>query len=384
MDRRPSEFELAIDGSVLRQPVARWIALAGMIALLALSTLQLLPLADYGRPIAGVVVGALGIGLVLCVVPVLIIRYLDRREPEPWFMVVAAFLWGGVVAAALTSFISERAGGLTTSSFGQVLAEPLIAESVKGLGLAAILVLLRDELNGVRDGFVYGALIGLGYTWFAAAGGIGDTFARTGDPNWVFEFLTRFPLLGLTGETLFTAVLGTAIGFAVQQTDRMRAAGWVAGGFVAAVVAHALYAWLSPYLISVIAGAFGVSVGDRAAVLDTLATQPAWIAWVGVLVASLVLGAPFIVGIVLGLRYAGQQEHRMLLDRLADEPEDVITAQERARLEVTADPPPGAGRRIAQLQNELATRKEWLALQALDPEHDRHVEAYRSELRALR
>ena len=41
-------------------------------------------------------------GLVISVVPVLVLRWIDRREPEPWFMVLSAFLWGGVVAAAVT------------------------------------------------------------------------------------------------------------------------------------------------------------------------------------------------------------------------------------------------------------------------------------------
>ncbi len=384
MDRRPSEFELAVDGSVLRQPVARWIALAGLIALLALSLLQLLPLADYGRPVAGVVAGALGIGLIICVIPVLVVRWIDRREPEPWFMVVSAFLWGGVVAAALTSFVTGAVGGVSTTGLGQLLAEPIVAETAKGLGLLAILLLLRDEFNGIRDGFVYGALIGLGYTWFSTAQAVGDTFARTSDANWVFEFVTHFPLLGLSGDTLFTAVLGTAVGVAVQQHDRLRAAAWVVGGYVLAVIAHVLWVWLSPFIISFIASAFGVTVSDRTSVLQDLSAQPAWIGWVAVAIASIIIGAPFFVAVYLGLRYGARQEHRMLQDRLADEPDDIITAAERERLEKTAEPPRGAARRIAQLQNELATRKAWLALRALDVEEDRHVAAYREELRALR
>lgn len=384
MDRRPSEFELAIDGSVLRQPIARWIAIAGMIALLVLSLLQLLPLEDYGRPIAGVVAGALGIGLVISIVPVLVLRWLDRREPEPWFMVVAAFLWGGVVAAALTSFITARAGGVTTSGLGQLLAEPIVAETAKGLGLLAILLLLRDEFNGFRDGFVYGALIGLGYTWYSTAQAVGDSFARTGDPNWLYEFVTHYPLLGLSGDTLFAAVLGTAVGVAVQQHDRFRAAAWIIGGYVLAVVAHILWGWAGPWLVLGIARLLGGRVSDRSNVFVDLATQPAWIGWAAVAVASVVVCAVFYVLIAAALRSGSRAEHRMLLDRLADEPEDIVTPAERDRLEATADPPRGAGRRIAQLQNELATRKAWLALHALDLDGDRHLEAYRDEIRALR
>lgn len=381
---RPSEFELAIDGSVLRQPLARWIAVTGMIVILVLSLLQLLPLADYGRPVSAVVAGALGIGLVVSVIPVLVIRWIDRREPEPWFMVIAAFLWGGVVAAALTSFVTDRVGGVATTSLGVLFTEPVLAETVKGLGLLAILLLLRDEFNGIRDGFVYGALIGLGYTWYSTAQAVGDTFARTGDANWLFEFLTHYPLLGLSGDTLFAAVLGTAVGIGMQQHDRLKAALWIAGGYLAAVLAHVLWAWLSPLIVSAIAGGLGVPVSDRTNVLETLALQPAWIGWVAVAVAAIVIGAPFFVAIYLGLRFAARQEHRMLLDRLADEADDIVTAAERERLEATAEPPRGAARRVSRLQNELATRKAWLARRALDPDTDRHVEAYREELRSLR
>ncbi len=207
-------------------------------------------------------------------IPVLLIRWIDRREPEPWFMVVAAFLWGGVVAAALTSFVTDRVAGVSTTSLAALFAEPVLAETAKGLGLLAILLLLRDEFNGIRDGFVYGALIGLGYTWYATAQAVGDTFARTGDANWLFEFATRFPLLGLSGDTLFAAVLGTAVGVAMQQHDRLRAAVWIAGGYLAAVLAHVLWAWLSPLIISFIATSAGVEVSDRTNVLQELATAP--------------------------------------------------------------------------------------------------------------
>ncbi len=62
-----------------------------------------------------------------------------------------------------------------------------------------------------------------------------------------------------------------------------------------------------------------------------------------------------------------RREHRMLVDRLADEPEDIITVAERERLETSAEPPRGTARRVARLQNELATTEEaWPALRALD------------------
>lgn len=384
MTRRPSELELAIDGSVLRRPLARWLAIAAMAVVLVLALLQLLPLGEYGRPVAGVVAAALGIGAVICTVPVLVIRFLDRREPEPWFMVLIAVLWGGVVAAGLSAFVGQQLAGASASGPGPLFVEPVVAETAKALALLAILALLRDEFNGVRDGFVYGALIGVGATWFSAAAAIGDAYARTGDPNWAFQLLTNYPLLGLTGHTLFGALLGISVGIGMAQHDRLRAALWIGCGYLAAVAAHVMWAWASPSLIQTAAGWLGVPVSDRSSALVELATQPPWLGWLAVLFATVVTALPFSVLLLIALRWSSLHEHRMLLDRLADEDDDIITPLERDRLERSASPPWGRAGRIAQLQNELATRKDWLALRARDIEGDRHVSAYRDELRELR
>ncbi len=195
-DRRPTEFELAIDGSVLRQPVARWIAVAGMLVIIVLSLLQLLLLADYGRPIAAVVVGALGIGLVISAIP----RARDPLDRPPR---ARALVHGG--RRIPLGRRGRRGPHLVPSPSGSAASPPRRSPSCspspssrrrQGLGLLAILLLLRDEFNGIRDGFVYGALIGLGYTWYATAQSVGDTFARTGDANWLYEFLTHYPCSG--------------------------------------------------------------------------------------------------------------------------------------------------------------------------------------------
>ena len=45
-----------------------------------------------------------------------------------------------------------------------VLVAPLVEESLKGLAVLLIMWLLRAEFDDVRDGIVYGALVGLGFS----------------------------------------------------------------------------------------------------------------------------------------------------------------------------------------------------------------------------
>jgi RsiW-degrading membrane proteinase PrsW (M82 family) len=101
---------------------------------------------------------------------VLLIYYLDLYEREPVSVAIAAFLWGAFAATAL----ALDAGGwdvvlanLTTPGFalrwGPTLTAPVIEEFLKGAGLVLLYLIVRDEVDDMMDGFVYGALCGLGF-----------------------------------------------------------------------------------------------------------------------------------------------------------------------------------------------------------------------------
>jgi RsiW-degrading membrane proteinase PrsW (M82 family) len=49
------------------------------------------------------------------------------------------------------------------------ISRPITEELARGLGVIVIFWLLRAEHNGVRDGIVYGALVGAGFNWFETA-----------------------------------------------------------------------------------------------------------------------------------------------------------------------------------------------------------------------
>ena len=110
--------------------------------------------------------------------------------------------------------MSEKVlGGL----LGGILAAPFIEEAAKGLGLLALVLLLRDEFDGPRDGFIYGALVGLGFTWLESSVYIARSFGESGTVAWGFQLGSRYVLAGLNGHAIYTGIFGLFLGFALIQ-----------------------------------------------------------------------------------------------------------------------------------------------------------------------
>ena len=128
------------------------------------------------------------------------------------------------------------------------LTAPFVEEILKGLGVVLIVLIARDEVDDVMDGFVYGALCGLGFAvvedvfYFVAVFG--------GDVGGVLEgFFVRVIASGLYSHVLYTGLVGMAVGTLITRRDgrsrreRLGPAALLAG---AAVLGHFL--WNSPIL----------------------------------------------------------------------------------------------------------------------------------------
>jgi hypothetical protein len=97
-------------GSPLRRPVACVRICAGLLALLFFAFLAHLGTISSMRPEATpVFLRALALSTLLSIPAVLLLWFLDRREREKRFLLVAAFLWGGLIATAL--MIGALVGG---------------------------------------------------------------------------------------------------------------------------------------------------------------------------------------------------------------------------------------------------------------------------------
>src|SRR5262249_22146744 len=103
--------------------------------------------------------------------PLCILIYrLHLFERGPIHPGIGAFLWGALAATALAldaagwdQLVARVLGQDVATRWGPALTAPLIEEVLTGLGVVMIYLIARDEVDDVMDGFVYGALCGLGF-----------------------------------------------------------------------------------------------------------------------------------------------------------------------------------------------------------------------------
>jgi protease PrsW len=265
----------------------------------------------------------------LYIVPVvLVVLWLDLYEPEPPSLMLGAFLWGALVAIPFSGVnngiwgvvVSQLGGAEFAAYWSPALTAPLVEEVYKYLGVAVIFLIARSEIDDLMDGFVYGALVGLGFAVVEDVGYFMTVFG--GDIGGVIlGFLVRTVAAGLYGHVLFTGLAG--IGFAYFVTHHAdRPLGrrlLVAGGLLAlAIGAH--FFWNAPWL------------------------WPQDDDLLGFLAAMTVKGMPFFICLFLLLRLARAREHAALVEALHTEvPHEGLLADE---IELLRDP----GRRKAALK----------------------------------
>lgn len=305
---------------------------------------------------------ALSWGLViLYAAPVATLVYLlDLYEREPIPLLAAAFVWGAVAATTLAAIgnagwgivVTRLVGPEFASRWTAALTAPFVEEILKGVGVVLIVLIARDEVDDLMDGFVYGALCGLGFTV------VEDVFyfigVFGGDVGGVLRgFFVRVIASGLYSHVLYTGLVGMAIAIVTTRREawprraRLRIAGLLVG---AAVFGHFL--WNSP-------------------TLEFFPAQP-WEGtdWFLIPVATAVKGLPLLLFVVLAIRLAHARERRWLHETLVSEVgEDALTPHElailespRRRLRARRDLGRRAGPRAAELLKRLQREQVNLAM----------------------
>ncbi len=221
--------------------------LAGLAACCLLAVI-VLAIAIHGGPAPT----AAGLALAILPIPVVMagVLYLDRLEPEPPALLAATF-GAGAALAALLGFIGHTLdnqlittpelgpkSGLVATSLGAAFVGALIAETLKGGILVGLLRYQRAEIDGVSDGVVYGAMVGLGFAL------VSNLFAyvqaeRSGLNALVSAFFQR-GLLTPLWDPLFTSMVGLGVAYAAMQPWR-RGRWAVLAGWVLAVLLHTLW-----------------------------------------------------------------------------------------------------------------------------------------------
>ncbi len=194
-----------------------------------------------------VFLAAVFFGIVPMVIYALIIWRLDRWEPEPLPLLIAAFAWGAVPSVFFAGISQLILGApampdgveapLLSQLYDASFLAPLTEEMLKGAGVVLIFLLFPKEIDSVLDGLVYGSVVGFG---FAA---VENVFYLAGEENLggVFVlFFLRAVVFGMM-HALFTGLFG--IGMALGKFSRvpfMRFL-WPIFGLGAGMFMHALH-----------------------------------------------------------------------------------------------------------------------------------------------
>ncbi|HEY8602615.1 MAG TPA: PrsW family intramembrane metalloprotease [Thermomicrobiales bacterium] len=239
--------QLVVSARRFSAPRALLVALAGIFFLLALACNLLIIVASVPNA-RGIVLGAFA-ALVPTLVYAGLVLSFDRYEREPWQNLLGAFGWGAVIATLFSILLSGVAQGILITVLGEpiggrialIAGAPIIEESLKGLALLLLLLLYRDEFDGVLDGLIYGALIGLGFAMTENILYLGRAYIDGGIGGLGQLFLAREAFGGL-GHALYTGTTGAAVGWARARYGRGTLRFIVpVGGWGLAVAQHSLW-----------------------------------------------------------------------------------------------------------------------------------------------
>jgi RsiW-degrading membrane proteinase PrsW (M82 family) len=293
--------------------------------------------------------------LILYALPLAIAVYaLDLYEREPPSLVVGAFVWGAIAATSLSAIANEgwglvvaRAGGPEFASrWTAALTAPFVEETMKVAGVVLIYLIARDEMDDLMDGFVYGAMCGLGFAIVEDVFYFVSIFGGT--PGGVLAgFYVRVVSSGLYGHVLYTGLSGMAVASFVSSRRRStlrRRFAISAALFLTAVAGHFL--WNSPLLDVFPSEVHGVG--------DVLMIP----------VAAAVKGVPLLIVVIVLVKLARRRESRWLEAALRSETHTAAVtptelgilldpaARRRSRRDMRARAGEGASKLLRRLQRE--------------------------------
>jgi len=169
-----------------------------------------------------------------------LVWWMDRYEREPVWAIAVCFLWGAFGATTLGGTANYVIGATLGLDFDglilPVLVAPLTEEPAKALILLGIMT--ARPFDNTTDGFVYGAITGLG---FAAAENLQyfQAFALEAEPmEWLHLTVVRTGWTAMVHATA-TSIVGAAVGSLRYRPDRNNIR--IRNAFIAAVGIHA--AW---------------------------------------------------------------------------------------------------------------------------------------------
>jgi RsiW-degrading membrane proteinase PrsW (M82 family) len=198
--------------------------------------------------------------VVQTIVFLLLVRLLDPYEREPLSLLALMALWGAVGATSLSAVGNVALRNWLPPDvavvFGRALYAPVVEELAKGSALVAFVVLSvwaggrfgMPRFEGVTDGIVYGAAIGLGFAFTEDVLYMLIGAQQQGLEQGYVAYLARRDFFGLSmlHHAIYSATFGVGLGLATWfRGSRTRSLLPVAG-LVTAIGLHAFNnGWVS-------------------------------------------------------------------------------------------------------------------------------------------
>jgi len=254
-----------------------------------------------------------------------VILWLDRNEPEPWWLLLMAWTWGAVMATGLSivgnGIFGLIAGGLVgdpelASQLTASLSAPPVEEITKGAALVVLYLFFRSHFDNVLDGIVYGAMVGMGFAMVENFIYYMGPIAEGADDaaiGWAMLVLLRGVITGIGTHWVFTAITGAGLGMhRVLRRGCLRLA-VPPLALLVSIFAH--FAW------NTFTGLF-IFAPD-----DTLVTL-----FISIPLAVLAIQVPFLLLVVLVATLSSWHEGVLIRRYLRDERSNVVREGEIDRL----------------------------------------------------
>jgi RsiW-degrading membrane proteinase PrsW (M82 family) len=169
-----------------------------------------------------------------------VVLWLDRFEPEPRHLLAIAFLWGASVAVVFSGLLNGLMDAAAGQGWSALASAPVVEETLKAAVLVWIYRARRDEFDGVVDGVIYAAMVGLGFAFAENVDYYGRALQQGGSGGLAVTFTLR-GMIAPFSHPLFTGMTGLGLGVARQSGSRASAVAATVAGFVGAVALHALW-----------------------------------------------------------------------------------------------------------------------------------------------
>jgi RsiW-degrading membrane proteinase PrsW (M82 family) len=201
--------------------------------------------------------------------------WLDRFEAEPTRYLIAAFLWGALVATIVSATLNTSAMVVLRASstpsdaslVTAVVVAPVVEEAAKGFFVVLVWWFLRREFDGFIDGMVYAGIVAAGFAFTENIQYLAQAWTDGGGELFTATFVARC-LLSPFAHPMFSVLIGVGIGVAATSRSGWVKLGAPLLGYVLAVLAHSLWNLAAS------------ASGDGMFAIYLLVEVPVFVAWV--------------------------------------------------------------------------------------------------------